>query len=201
MIMVQSSLERDLARLQNVFRKLALPHHPLRDQAIKLRDEISLNWYRMAEQNEWFAWPSTAVARGPTYGKLNGSDWRPQGMLSLLGYHVGQTLPLHPSIRECILEYAFEYHLPPVADVAYFDEWGEPRSALRLQKLANTIAALTRNAKRRDPHSLSRAIDEWEQDLMFLHEQYYVGMFQFGWPATESYGACGEQQLADCVLS
>src|ERR1700737_469143 len=38
-----------------------------------------------------------------------------------------ETLPLHPSIRERILEYAFEHHLPPVADVLYFHEWGEPR--------------------------------------------------------------------------
>ena len=30
--------------------------------------------------------------------------------------------------------------------------------------------------------ALARAIDEWEQDLMFLHEQYYVRLFYFGWP-------------------
>ena len=98
-------------------------------------------------------------------------------MLSLLGYHVGETLTLHPSIRESILQYAFEHHLPPVGDVAYFDEWGEPRGARRLQKLANTLASLARNAKRRDPLTLSRAISEWEQDLMFLYEQYYVHLF------------------------
>jgi hypothetical protein len=110
-------------------------------------------------------------------------------MLSLLGYHVGETLSLHPSIRESILEYAFEHHLPPVGDVAYFDEWDEPRSARRLQKLANTLASLARNAKRRDPLTLSRAISEWEQDLMFLYEKYYVRLFHFGWPATESFDA------------
>jgi hypothetical protein len=178
-------LERDLARLQNVFKKLAVPDHPLRNKAFKVRDEISLSWRRLADQSEWFAWPSTAVARGPTNGKLSGSDWRPQGMLSLLGYHVGETLALHPSIRESVLEYAFEYHLPPIGDLTYFDEWSEPRSARRLQKLANTLASLTRNAKRRDPLKLSRAIDEWEQDLMFLSQQYYVHLFHFGWPATE----------------
>jgi hypothetical protein len=107
------------------------------------------------------------------------------GMLNLLGYHVGETQPLHPSIRESILEYIFEYHLPPIPDVAYFHEWGEPRSSGRLRKLANTLASLTRNAKRRDPWSLSRAIREWEQDLMFLHEHYYVHVFHFGWPDTQ----------------
>jgi hypothetical protein len=189
MIVIQPSLGRDLARLQNVFKKLALPDHPLRDQAIKLRDEISMSWRRLAEQDEWFAWPSTAASRAPTNEKLTGSDWRSQGMLSLLGYHVGKTQPIHPSFRESILEYAFEHHLPPIGDVAYFDEWGEPRSARRLQKLANTLASLARNATRRDPLALSRAIDEWEQDLTFLYEQYYVRLFHFGWPATEPYDA------------
>ena len=36
---------------------------------------------------------------------------------------------------------------------------------------------------------LSRAIREWEQDLMFLYEHYYVPLFQFGWPATEPFDA------------
>jgi hypothetical protein len=114
MILTSPSLTRDLDRLQNVFKKLASLDHPLRDQAVRVRDEISLDWCRQAEQREWFLWPGAAVPRGPTNGKLSGSDWRPQGMLSLLGYHVGETLSLHPSIRESILEYAFEHHLPPV---------------------------------------------------------------------------------------
>jgi hypothetical protein len=188
MTLTSPSLTRDLGRLQNVFQKLAVPDHALRDQAVSVRDEISLEWCRRAEQSEWFDWPSTAVARGPTSGRLSGSDWRPQGMLSLLGYHVGETLPLHPSIRERILEYAFEHHLPPVGDVAYFREWGEPQSAHRLQKLANTLAALARNAKRRDTAILARAINEWEQDLIYLYEQYYVRLFHFGWPVTEPSG-------------
>ena len=186
MIEAPMSLQRDLARLQNVFKKLALPDHPLRHQAFKVRDGISLSWCRMAERDEWFPWPSTVVSQRPTIGKLCSFDWRPQGMLSLLGYHVGETLPLHHSIRESILEYAFEHHLPPVGDMTYFDEWSAPGSARRLQKLANTLASFTRNAKRRNPLTLARAIDEWELDLMLLYEKYYVRLFHFGWPATES---------------
>lgn len=176
-------------RNYRMFMELASPDDPLRDQAFKVRDEISLRWRRLAEQNEWFAWPSTAVSRAPTVGKLSGSDWRSRGTLSLLGYHVRETQPVRPAIRESILEYTFEHHLPPVGDVAYFNEWGEPRDSRRLRKLANTLAALTRNAKRRDPWGLSRAIREWEQDLMFLYEHYYVPLFQFGWPATEPFDA------------
>jgi hypothetical protein len=114
------SLGHDVARLQNVFKKLTVQNHPLRDQALRFRDEISLSWLRLAEKNEWFAWPSTSVSRGRSNGKFSRLDWRPQGMLSLLGYHVGETLSLHPSIRESILEYAFEHHLPPIGDAIYF---------------------------------------------------------------------------------
>jgi hypothetical protein len=110
-------------------------------------------------------------------------------MLRLLGYHVGETQRVHPSIREAVLEYAFEHNLPPVNDVAYFREWSERRSARRLQKLANTLAALTRNAKRNNPASFCRAINDWEQDLRFLYEQYYTGFFHFGWPGTEPFDA------------
>jgi hypothetical protein len=37
--------------------------------------------------------------------------------------------------------------------------------------------------------ALSRAIDEWEQDLMFLYERYYLGLVRFGWPVTQSFDA------------
>jgi hypothetical protein len=64
--------------------------------------------------------------------------------------------------------------------------WGKPRTARRLQKLANTLAALTRNAKRRDSMSYAKAIDDWEDDLALLRERYYVQFLHFGWPATDA---------------
>jgi hypothetical protein len=84
-------------------------------------------------------------------------------MLSVLGYHVGDTLTVNAKVRECILEYAFEQHLPPVGDAIYFHEWGKPANARRLQKLANTLASLARNAKRRRTASFERAIREWSR--------------------------------------
>ena len=107
-------------------------------------------------------------------------------MLDFLGYHVGKTHPTPRDMRRCILEYVFECHLPPLNDPAYFLEWGKPRTAQRLNKLANTLAALTRNAKRRDEASYTVAVDDWEDDLNLLHNRYYVGFFQFGWPATNT---------------
>jgi hypothetical protein len=169
-------------RLQGVFRILAKPDHALREEAQKLRQEISCTWRIRAAQGKWFPWPTTSTCRG---GRgLRGVDWRPQGMLSVLGYRVGETEPTEQEIRRCILEYAFECDLPPVNDPAYHEEWGQPRTAQRLHKLANTLATLTRNAKRRNAVSLARAIHDWERDLAFLRDRYYVDFFHFGWPAT-----------------
>jgi hypothetical protein len=176
------SNDRLLGQLQNVFRILAKPDSELREKAQKLRQEISCTWRNQAAHGKWFPWPTTVACRG---GRgLRGVDWRPQGMLGFLGYHVGETQPTRQEIRRCILEYAFECDLPPVNDPAYHEEWGEPRTAQRLYKLANTLAALIRNAKRRDAVSMERAINDWERDLLFLYAKYYVEFFHFGWPAT-----------------
>lgn len=171
-------------RLRNVFRILAKPQHELRENALKLREEVSSTYRIQAAQGEWFAWPITIAS--PGVRELKGVGWRPHGMLGFLGYHVGETQATPPDIRRCILEYAFECHLPPLNDRAYYMEWGETRTAQRLNKLANTLAALTRNAKRRDATSYATAIDDWEGDLALLRDSYYVNFFHFGWPATHS---------------
>jgi hypothetical protein len=169
-------------RLQNVFRILAEPEHSLREQAVQVRQNVSSTWEIRAAQNKWFPWPTTIAVPGTR--PLKGLAWREHGMLDFLGYHVGKTHPTSQDMRRCILDYAFEYHLPPLNDPNYFLEWGKPRTPQRLNKLANTLAALTRNAKRRDEASYAVAIDDWEDDLDLLHNRYYVGLFQFGWPTT-----------------
>jgi hypothetical protein len=105
-------------------------------------------------------------------------------MLDFLNYHVGETRETSSNIRRCILEYAFECHLPPLGNPNYHSEWGELNTSQRLQKLANTLAACTRNAKRQSTTSYSAAIDSWEADLVFLYDRYYVSLFNFGWPAS-----------------
>ena len=173
-----------VGRLQNVFRVLAKPEHALREQAIKLRQEVSSAWGVRAAQNDWFPWPKTIASQGVR--RLKGIDWKPYGMLSYLGYHVGETPPTPRDVRWHVLEYVFQHQLPPLDSRIYYLEWGQPQTAQRLKKLANTLAALTRNAKRRDGSSYAKAIDDWEGDLMFLRERYYFGFFHFGWPATDS---------------
>ena len=177
-----SNIQSDQIRLQNALRVLCTPEHKLREKAIELRQEISSKWGNCATQNQWFPWPTTIAP--PGIRRLNGVEWRPHGMLSFLGYHVGETNPAPPNMRWRILEYAFECHLPPLDGPTYYLEWGMPLTAQRLKKMANTLAALTRNAKRRDAMSYTRAIDDWESDLVLLRDKYYLDFFHFGWPAT-----------------
>ena len=103
-------------------------------------------------------------------------------MLSALGYHVGIATGISNTERKFLLDEIFNIHLPPLNDPAYMREWGAQKSAARLKKLAETIAALVRNAKRRKSQDMTVAYDEWEVDLEYLHGKYYVGHFQFAWP-------------------
>jgi hypothetical protein len=73
----------------------------------------------------------------------------------------------------------------PIFPKEYLAEWDSPGTASRFRKLAETIAALTRNAKRRRDALFETAVEHWEQDLRFLYDRFYVGTFGFGWPDTE----------------
>lgn len=171
-------------RLMNVFRVLARPLDQRRSQAIELREVISAEWHQRAQDARWINWSvKSDLAIHPG---LPRTGWWEQGMLGFLGYHVGQTNPTSRDARRCILAYVFECNLPPLNGPGYFFQWGAPHSARRLVKLADTAASLARNAIRRDSRALCMAIRNWEEDLEYLHERYYVGRFDFPWPTTNS---------------
>ena len=131
---------------------------------------------------EAFPWPATDAQQAQTGHVLNLPV--EHGLLAELGYAVGHR-GLLQSRRRCLLCEVFEHTLPRVAPEKYIKQWGAPSSALRLRKLAATIAAFARNAKRRrDPPT--EAIREWESDLEFLRTRYHVDRFDFTWPSVES---------------
>lgn len=130
---------------------------------------------------EGFPWPSTDAPAGT--GQLE-TGWPEKGLLSLLGYRVGVKGLPQPERQE-ILDAVYREELPPVDSPEYMAEWGRPSTALRLQKLAESIAALTRNAKRRSADT-SNAVEDWEVDLDYLRREYYVGRYNFVWPGTYS---------------
>jgi hypothetical protein len=131
----------------------------------------------------YFCWPSTLVSEVMGNSAVSGG-WLTGGMLDAFDYHVGKSHGIASGARRHILRFLFEERLPLVYDTAYTAEWGQPATARRLQKLAETIAALTRNAKRNTGRDYAQAISEWEDDLSFLWSTYYVGHFHFGWPIT-----------------
>lgn len=157
----------------------------LHDATRMLLDAISDEWRhreKAGNPDDYFQWPSTDAAGGD--GGLTGRHWPAEGLLKFMGYTVGATQGERAQVRELILARVFSDHLPQIVSPDYMMEWGRPKTAGRLRKMAETIAALTRNAKRRRDRSFDQAIRDWEHDLSFLYHTYYVGHFGFGWPST-----------------
>lgn len=150
---------------------------PRRWKAVQV-SRISARLIELGEQS--FVWPSTEAVPGRRHafsGNMHHS-----GMLSYVGYKVGhQGLP--PSSRRDLLGAVYRGHLPQLPDAGYMQEWGTPHSGVRLRKLAHTIAALARNAKRRGRH-MAVAVADWEADLAYLKRMYYDGRYDFSWPRT-----------------
>ncbi|MFA0167856.1 hypothetical protein AB4565_06540 [Vibrio breoganii] len=130
-----------------------------------------------------FHWPST-IAEGAD-GSLPESQWPQVGMLKAVGYTVGQN-GLALSVRTKLLTNVYVQELPKVDSQSYVDEWGAPESSRRLKKMAETLAALARNAKRKEAN-MSYAIRDWEHDLAWLKAQYYLKhKYTWSWPAVKN---------------
>ena len=129
-----------------------------------------------------FPWPSTTAF--PGLCDIPEPDWPQVGLLSHMGYRVGRSGEPTSRRRE-ILAKVFEYDpLPNVDSADYMKQWGSARSGARLRKLAETIASLARNEKRRNSISYLEAIRDREEDLAWLKQRYYTGQFRFQWPST-----------------
>jgi hypothetical protein len=155
----------------------------MHEQARSVITAIYADWSSRATRpsTEPFNWPMTEAACGN--GTLATECWEPEGLLKYMGYRVGLGASSSRQARESVLAGIFECVVPPVFERSYIKEWATPKSPARLQKMAETIAALTRNAKRRRDARMGSAIKDWEQDLEFLYYEYYVGHFRFAWPA------------------
>lgn len=157
------------------------------EKAQTVIDRVTAEWDRRSANGraeDYFRWPTTKATGGD--GALTLDRAEKEGMLAYLEYHVGRTYGQAAHVRQSTLTRVFEHSLPPVFDKLYLSMWGPNGSAQRLQKIAESIAAFTRNAKRRAPDALDEAIRQWEQDLKFLHDRYYVSKFHFdfAWPTT-----------------
>ncbi len=131
-----------------------------------------------------FKWPSTIATDGNT--PINEHEWPQVGLLKFKGYTVG-TKGGNSELRRKILSEIFSLSaIPHLNSQSYIDEWGKSNSSARLRKMAESIAAFCRNAKRKNAADMDDAIQEWEDDLRWLKQQYYLGRFDksFAWPHT-----------------
>lgn len=108
---------------------------------------------------------------------------RQYGMLKACGYTVGAK-SRSDSIRQAQLRRALMEELPSELGDEYITICGAPRTVGRLQKMANSIATFTRNAKRRRSGSLEEAIRHWEMDLAWLKQTWYRPDLGIVWPST-----------------
>lgn len=176
-----------VAMWKNAIRVLSEPKkkadHAAAKQAVA---NVTSEWERRTAEMMagHFPWPSTD-ARGGN-GLLSFEKVQAAGMLSLMEYRVGRSHGESEPVRRAILKRVFENTLPPAFPKDYMEEWGQNASAVRLQKMAVSIAAFVRNNKRRRNGDYSDAIREWENDLGWLYTVYYVGKLRFatGWPET-----------------
>lgn len=150
-------------------------------------DAIYREWDRrnavILKDDDYFRWPDIEAVGGN--GTL-AANWLAEGLLSYMGYHVGNTQGVVTGKRRKILTEVFYDPVPPLFPRYYLEQWGAPSSAHRLRKLAETLASLIRNAKRRrDIDSYAKAIDQWTDDLEYLYLDYYVDKFHFAWPTTD----------------
>jgi hypothetical protein len=161
--------------------KLGLGVHEITTMINAIEEEWEKRAIAPIASDDYFKWPTTDAPKSSS--RLATFEAQGEGILSYLEYRVGKTNGLPTKVRRAILERVFIGKLPPVFSRAYMEAWGTPKSTRRLQKAAECIAAFARNAKRRDDDRFEQAIQEWESDLEWLYNRYYVDQFQFAWPS------------------
>jgi len=131
----------------------------------------------------WSGWVTTFVPYGNRSSgsqRFDSTHWIEESPLRVTGYRVGKT-GVEVGERRRILQQAFQQDLPIVGPANYMAEWGEPSSATRLHKMAESIATHCRN-QRAKRNASQQAIEDWESDLKWLRDEFYHGHFSFHWP-------------------
>jgi hypothetical protein len=182
---IAKSKWNDINVLQDIFNELRFR------STRKARNLRGKTEHRISELlNETFRWPSTMTGTSVASSSRLSHDVFPYetGLLRHYGYKVGIN-GLEKNERLRILDRIFLGPLEEVNDNNYMHSWGQPNTAQRLKKLADSIATFTRNEKRRntrrtDNVNSSQSVQHWESDLSYLKKRYYENRFSFSWPNT-----------------
>ena len=151
---------------------------------ISARDIVSKRLKELSSYKAAFKWPTTDAPAGIN-GFTGDQYWYQEGLLSYVGYRVGITHGIPSKKRIIILDCVLFNQLPKVNSQSYMREWGCPKTAVRLKKMAESLASFVRNAKRKNSKSMRHAISDWESDLTYLFETYYHDRLGFYWPDTD----------------
>jgi len=135
-----------------------------------------------SDELDW-PWPITEAPEGVGGGVQFEHE---ASALKLMGYTVGKSQGKPPKARKDFLDAFFSNSLPGWVEKHFPGEYGMPGSEQRLRKMANVLAANTRNFKRNDRETYRFAISDWEEDLEYLKTNYYDGgSLYFPWPPIE----------------
>lgn len=115
---------------------------------------------------------STDVTPTTLIVNFDAGEWPSSGVLSQMGYHVGQS-GLVAETRRAILKRVLSVELVAATPdtLSYIAEWGPPLSRQRLQKMFNCLTGFSRAARRR-PADCSEAIADWESDIQWLRNTF-----------------------------
>lgn len=109
--------------------------------------------------------------------------------LNLAGYHVGIEGPSKNERRDLLTNYMRAQLHPRIIEI-FGDAYGEPDSLKRVLKMANVIANVCKLRKRRkDADNFIKSISDWDSDLSFLKEYFFIplnqGLDPRPWPDTD----------------
>lgn len=129
-----------------------------------------------------FEWPTIEV-KG--FGRSHdvSSAWRSEGFLKAIGYRVGVLVGDQPRERHRQLVRAYGARVPRRFGSDYIGYWGVPRSSLRLERMAYSIARFYRMTHARQHGDFREACEQWKRDLRWLKRRYYRDHPRFNWPS------------------
>lgn len=133
-----------------------------------IKKEYQEDWRVVIKK--YLKWPSTNAPQSLI--DLVQDGWVTSGVLSFHNYHVGEEGEPALERRKALNKILNAKLDAKVFNKNYISQWGNPGSLERLMKLATTIAALCRNAKR-SKFNYIRAVREWEEDLAYLKDNFF----------------------------
>ncbi len=90
-----------------------------------------------------------------------------EGLMSTMGYRVGDTQGIKASYRRMIMKEILEGPIPFVSNPAYMREWGQDGSIERYDKMKRFLKSEINSPVQKHNY---RAVSEWKEDLQWLEE-------------------------------